>query len=134
MSIHVALTHRTSYAYDRPISMGPQIVRLRPAPHSRTRIPSYSLTIKPQQHFLNWQQDAFGNFLARIVIPEKTDHFSVEVDLVADIQVINPFDVFLEESAMEWPFQYSELERSELAPYLVHGPADPHVDDYRAGI
>jgi uncharacterized protein (DUF2126 family)/transglutaminase-like putative cysteine protease len=134
MSIHVALTHRTSYAYDRPISMGPQIVRLRPAPHSRTRIPSYSLTIKPQQHFLNWQQDAFGNFLARIVIPEKTDHFSVEIDLVADIQVINPFDFFLEESAMEWPFQYSELERSELAPYLVHGPADPRVDDYLAGI
>jgi uncharacterized protein (DUF2126 family)/transglutaminase-like putative cysteine protease len=134
MSIHVALTHRTSYTYDRSISMGPQIVRLRPAPHSRTAIPSYSLTIKPKQHFLNWQQDAFGNFLARIVMPEKTNHFSVEVDLVADLAVINPFDFFLEESAQTWPFAYSELERHELAPYLVKISSDPLVDEYVAGI
>lgn len=134
MSIHVALTHRTSYTYDRPITMGPQIVRLRPAPHSRTEILSYSLTIKPRLHFLNWQQDAFGNFLARIIMPEKTDHFSVEVDLVADLSVINPFDFFLEDDAQTWPFQYSELERQELAPYLVQGAPDPLVDEYIAGI
>lgn len=134
MSIHVALTHRTSYSYDRPISMGPQIVRLRPAPHSRIRIPSYSLSIAPKQHFLNWQQDAFGNFLARIVVPEKTDVFSITVDLVADISVINPFDFFLEESAQEWPFAYSELERAELAPYIAQPEPAPLVEDYLAGI
>jgi uncharacterized protein (DUF2126 family)/transglutaminase-like putative cysteine protease len=130
MSIHVALTHRTSYSYDRPISLGPQIVRLRPAPHSRTRILSYSLSLAPQQHFLNWQQDAFGNFLARILVPEKTEIFSITVDLVADVSVINPFDFFLEETAQEWPFAYSELERAELMPYLVKAPTDPLLDAY----
>ena len=132
MSIHAALTHRTSYTYDRLISLGAQIVRLRPAPHARTKILSYSLKITPEQHFINWQQDAFGNFLARIVVPEKTDKFSVTIDLVADMAVINPFDFFLEEGANEWPFAYSPLERDELGPYLRCDPLSPRLSDYIA--
>jgi uncharacterized protein (DUF2126 family)/transglutaminase-like putative cysteine protease len=134
MSIQVALTHRTAYSYDRLISLGPQIIRLRPAPHSRTPILSYSLSLKPDEHFLNWQQDAFGNFLARMIAPEKTKEFSVTVDLVADLSVINPFDFFLEEDAQAWPFLYSELERAELAPYLVQEPAGPLFARYMEGI
>lgn len=134
MSIQVALTHRTAYTYDRPIALGPQIIRLRPAPHSRTPVPSYSLTLAPEQHFLNWQQDAFGNFLARMVAPEKTREFSITVDLIADLSVINPFDFFLEESAQEWPFAYTELERAELAPYLACDPAGPLLARYMDGI
>ena len=112
MSIRIGLTHRTSYAYDRPVSMGPQIIRLRPAPHCRTPIVSYSQTIKPADNFLNWQQDPFGNYLARVVIPEKTREFSVQIDLVADMIAINPFDFFLEESAQFTPFSYDkELKR-----------------------
>ncbi len=132
MTIHAALTHHTSYTYDRPISLGPQIVRLRPAPHSRTKILSYSLKILPQQHFLNWQQDAFGNFLARIVVPDKTEAMSITVDLIADMSVINPFDFFLEEAANEWPFAYGALEREELAPYLRFDPPAPRLQDYIA--
>ncbi len=132
MSIHAALTHRTSYTYDRLISLGAQIIRLRPAPHARTKILSYSLKITPEQHFINWQQDAFGNFLARIVVPEKTDKFSVTIDLVADMAVINPFDFFLEEGANEWPFAYSPLERDELGPYLRCDPLSPRLSDYIA--
>ncbi len=134
MSIQVALTHRTAYSYDRPIMLGPQIVRLRPAPHSRTPILSYSLSLKPDQHFLNWQQDAFGNFLARIMVPERTREFSVTVDLVANLSVINPFDFFLEEAANEWPFRYSDLERVELSPYLSCEPAGPLLGRYMDGI
>ena len=130
MSIHAALTHRTAYTYNKLIGMGPQIVRLRPAPHSRTQVLSYSLKITPEQHFLNWQQDAFGNFLARIVIPEKTEEFSITVDLVADMAVINPFDFFLEETANECPFVYGELERQELAPYLKCDPLSQRLEAY----
>jgi transglutaminase-like putative cysteine protease len=130
MALHVALTHATSYHYDRPISMGPQVIRLKPAPHGRTPIVSYSMTVSPATHFINWQQDAFGNFLGRVVFPEKTDHFSVTIDLVADMAVINPFDFFVEESATNWPFAYDSLLASDLAAYLKPEPAGPKLAEY----
>ncbi|HSF92588.1 MAG TPA: transglutaminase family protein, partial [Paracoccaceae bacterium] len=118
MSIKVALTHRTTYTYDRLINLAPHVVRLRPAPHGRTPIQSYSLKIEPAVHFLNWQQDAFANWHARLVFPEKAKKFSVTVDLVVDMVAINPFDFFLEETAESVPFEYSRALRKDLSPYL----------------
>src|SRR5215207_3059835 len=125
MAIRVALTHKTTYRYETPALLGPQVVRLRPAPHTRTPLLSYSLRIEPSKHFLNWQQDPQGNFLARIVVPERTKEFSVCVDLVADLEAIDPFDFFLEESAQKYPFAYAPGLARELAPYLVRGEHGP---------
>lgn len=134
MSIHVALHHVTHYRYDRAVNLGPQIVRLRPAPHSRTRVLSYALKVEPGEHFINWQQDPQGNYLARLVFPEKTREFKVEVDLVAEMAVFNPFDFFLEPYAERIPFAYTEGEQRELAPYLVKLPATPLFAKYLASI
>ena len=125
MSIRVACNHNTYYKFDRPISLFPHVIRLRPAPHSRTPIQAYSLKVKPENHFINWQQDAFGNYLARLVFPEKTRELSIEVEVIADMAAFNPFDFFIEEYAEEYPFTYSKLELMELAPYfkqVVPGP------------
>jgi uncharacterized protein (DUF2126 family)/transglutaminase-like putative cysteine protease len=130
MTLHVALTHRTEYHYDRLTAMGPQIIRLRPAPHCRTPILSYSLTLTPKTHFLNWQQDPFGNYLARLVIPEKTREFSVTVDLVADMAVINPFNFFVDDYAKPWPFIYEPELKQELTPYLQPTAAGPLLKRY----
>ncbi len=134
MSIHVALNHVTHYRYDRPVSLSPQIVRLRPAPHCRTRILSYSLTVSPADHFVNWQQDPQANYLARLVFPDETRELKVEVDLVAEMSVQNPFDFFLAPYAEQFPFKYDSNERRELVPYLVKAPATPMMAEYLAGV
>jgi uncharacterized protein (DUF2126 family) len=130
MGIHVALNHKTRYCYSRPISLSPQIVRLIPAPHARTPILAYSLTVAPKQHFINRQQDPHGNFLARLVFPEPTSEFTVEVDLIADMTVINPFDFFLEQSAETFPFSYAPENLSDLVPYLDTGVSGPSLRKY----
>ncbi|RCU45321.1 IMP dehydrogenase [Corallincola holothuriorum] len=119
MTITVGITHHTEYKYDKAVTLGPHVFRLRPAAHSRTPIKSYSLKIHPEEHYINWQQDPFGNYLARVVFPEKTKKFSFTVDVVAEMTVINPFDFFLEEYADEFPFVYEESLSKELQPYLL---------------
>mgnify|MGYP001550240101 FL=1 len=118
MSIRVALNHVTQYRYDRLVTLGPQVVRLRPAPHCRTPILSYSMRVEPANHFVNWQQDAFANYQARLVFPEPTREFRITVDLVAEMAVYNPFDFFLEPEAETFPFEYAPALAAELAPYL----------------
>ena len=134
MAIHVALHHKTSYLYDREIVLNPQVVRLRPAAHCRTPIESYSLRVSPKLHFLNWQQDPQGNYLARLVFPEKVHEFVVEVDLIADMTVINPFDFFLEDSAQHYPFAYEGALNHELKPFLEAEVAGPRLAEFVAAI
>ncbi|MQT13706.1 transglutaminase family protein [Segnochrobactrum spirostomi] len=134
MAILTALHHVTSYTYDRPVGLGPQIIRLRPAPHCRSHIPAYSLKVTPADHFVNWQQDPFGNWLARFVFPEKTTQFRIEVDLIVEHAVFNPFDFFLEGYAETFPFTYEPAIAKELAPYLEVEPGGAALDAYVASV
>jgi uncharacterized protein (DUF2126 family)/transglutaminase-like putative cysteine protease len=134
MSILVAINHKTEYRFDRLVSLSPHVVRLRPAPHCRTPIKSYSLKIEPAQHFLNWQQDPFGNYLARLVFPEKARKLTVEVDVIAEMITINPFDFFLEEYAYKFPFQYDAQLTKELTPYLEVKEDGPLLNEWLSGV
>ncbi|MGA3043743.1 MAG: transglutaminase family protein, partial [Bryobacteraceae bacterium] len=134
MAIQVALNHQTSYRYDRRINLGPHIVRLRPAPHCRTPILSYSLKVLPKNHFINWQQDPQSNYLARLVFPEPTTELFVEVDLVAEMAVFNPFDFFLEPDAEQYPFCYEQSLARELRPFLEREPAGPLLSAFLAKV
>jgi len=134
MSIRVAIHHETNYQYDRLVMLGPQIVRLRPAPHCRTKIVSYSMRVTPSEHFCNWQQDPQGNYQARLVFPKPSRRMSIVVDIVADMTSINPFDFFLESYAESFPFEYEPTLARDLAPYLETLPATELVDRWIASV
>jgi uncharacterized protein (DUF2126 family)/transglutaminase-like putative cysteine protease len=134
MAIRVAINHKTEYSFDRLVGVSPHVVRLRPAPHTRTPIESYSLTVLPDEHFVNWQQDPFGNYLARLIFPKPVRELSFEVDVVANIVVINPFDFFVEKYAEHYPFTYPPGLRKELAPYLEITENGPHLLRWLSGV
>jgi uncharacterized protein (DUF2126 family) len=130
MGIRVAVSHATRYDYASPAALSPQVVRLRPAPHNRTPVHSYSLRVTPDPHFVNWQQDPHGNYLARLVFPEKVPHFEVRIDLVLDLEPYNPFDFFLEPQAEEFPFEYSVPQAKDLEPYLRRAELGPKLREF----
>jgi len=134
MAIRVAIQHITHYRYDREVSLSPHVVRLRPAAHTRTPIKAYTLRVRPEKHFINWQQDPFGNYLARLVFPEKTRELYVEVEVIADLTVINPFDFFIEDYAQQVPFSYDEQTLKELKPYLEITEHGPLLTQWLAGV
>ncbi|MDX2109569.1 MAG: transglutaminase family protein [Verrucomicrobiota bacterium] len=134
MSIHVALHHSTHYKYDRPIHLGPHLIRLRPAPHCRSNILSYSLRIEPKDFFINWQQDPHGNYQARVVMPNKVREFKVEVDLVTEMSVYNPFDFFVDAYGETFPFAYDAEIKKDLLPYLADTFSGPAFDAFLATI
>ncbi|MEO8474522.1 MAG: transglutaminase family protein [Chryseolinea sp.] len=132
MSIKVAIRHQTTYHYDRAVSLSPHTFRLKPAAHCRTPILSYSLKIQPENHFINWQQDPFGNFLARVVFNEQAKALSFEVEVIADMIVINPLDFFIEDYAETFPFAYTEQLRKELIPYFEISESGPRLKSMMA--
>ncbi|HWV21713.1 MAG TPA: transglutaminase family protein, partial [Devosia sp.] len=134
MSIKAAIYHRTHYQYDRPVFLAPQIIRLQPAPHSKTKVLSHSLRVSPSLHFVNSQQDPYGNFLTRFVFPEPVTELKIEVDLIADMTVYNPFDFFVEESAETWPFEYPEDIRADLSIYRVPEKLTPVLQEFLESI
>src|SRR5258708_7053720 len=134
MAILASIYHLTRYRYDRSVSLGAHVIRLKPAPHSRTRVVSHSLRVSPPDHFVNVQQDPYGNWLSRHVFTEPTTELKIEVDLVADMTVYNPFDFFVEEAAEYWPFAYGEDLRQDLVPYLRADPPGANLPALLASI
>lgn len=134
MSITASIYHLTHYKYDRPVTLGPQSIRLRPAPHSRTRVISHSLTVSPSAHFVNHQQDPYGNWIARFIFPEPVREFKIEVDLVADMSVYNPFDFFVEDSAKTFPLSYDADIAPDLSIYLRTDPVGPLLQAFLATV
>lgn len=127
MTIRIAIRHLTDYHFDRPVVLGPHILRRKPAPHTRTRIESYSLCIEPAGHFINWQQNAYSNHLPRVVFPDTTRRLTVEVEVIADMVSVNPFDFFLEDDAAAYPFDYAADVAGDLAPYRMISDNGPRL-------
>ena len=125
MALKVALHHETRYRYERPVMLGPQTIQLRPAPHCRTPILSYALSVAPTIGVLSWLYDPFANHVARVVFPAPASELAVTVDLIADLTPINPFAFLLEPSAQTYPFIYANDTAHDLFPFLSPELASP---------
>ncbi|MCA1368227.1 transglutaminase family protein [Bradyrhizobium sp. BRP14] len=134
MSIKASIYHLTHYTYDRPVRLSPQIIRLKPAAHSKTKVISHSLKVSPANHFVNLQQDPYGNYLARYVFPDPVRELKIEVDLVADMTVYNPFDFFVEEESEHWPFRYAEDLSEDLKIYMTPEPMGPRLSAFMESV
>ena len=134
MSIRVAIRHRTEYLFDRSVALSPHQIRLRPAPHTRTPVHEYSLKVEPEEHFVNWQQDPFGNFVARYVFPQKTRKMVVDVGMVVEMVTINPFDFFVEDHAEKYPFSYPKQLHTELKPSFDCTESGPRLTEWVQGV
>ena len=134
MGTQVALHHRTQYRYDKAVLLGPQVIQLRPTPHCRTPIASYSLTVTPSEHTLNWQLDPHANYLARVIFSGRTEEFIVDVDLVADLTPINPFAFFLEPGFESYPFAYTPELTRDLEPFRQVSPPGPLLQRFLDGV
>jgi transglutaminase-like putative cysteine protease len=134
MSLRLAIRHTTHYRFDRRVVLSPHLVRLRPLPHARTPVLGYALKVEPARHFLHWQQDPYGNHLARLVFPETTHELTLEVEVIADMVAINPFDFFVDDACAHWPFSYGDGLAKALAPYLETEPAGSRLAAWLAEI
>src|SRR3954447_4043233 len=122
MSALISLHHVTRYAYDRPVALGPQLIRMRTEPHGRTRIALYAMQVTPE-HDERWQSDPHGNWVARCTFPDMTREFSVTIDLQAALAPVNPFDFFVEPYATTYPFALPSDLAHELTGYCDPEPA-----------
>ena len=134
MSFRVKLKHSTRYTYDNLVTLSPQLVRLRPAPHCRTEIESYTLNIKPSEHLIHWQQDPFNNYVARIIFSNAIQEMSLDVEIIANLSPINPFDFYTEDYASQWPFEYTAEQKLDLSPYLTAQETGPEIAQFLASL
>ena len=120
--MRIRIRHHTEYRYPEPAALGPHYVRLRPAEHTRARLLAYNLTIGPE-HEIRWQQDPWGNRIARVTFDEETRAraLSVTVDASFDIRPVNPFDFFVDGRCEDLPLEYPDGLIGELEPFL-HPP------------
>ena len=119
MSILVSLRHDTRYLYDRPVTLGPHEIRLKPAPAGRTPVLSYTLAVRPARHTLHWYYDAAGNPVARVLFQDQISQLEIDVALTADLTPVNPFDFLVEPGAEHYPFGYNDTVRHDLSPFLA---------------
>jgi transglutaminase-like putative cysteine protease len=125
--LRIQLEHDTCYRYDRSVVLSPQRIRLRPAPHNRTELGDYRMQVAPATHRLDWQQDAFGNHIARVLFDGPVTEFAISVALIAVPRPVNPFQFLVDPEAERYPFAYGPLEAEALAPALVTDDAGPRL-------
>ena len=130
----IALRHRLDYRFDRPVRLSTHWLRLCPAPGTRANITAYTLRVGPRTHFLNWLRDPFENHLARLDLPEPVRHFTLDLEILAELQPVNPFDFLTEPYAANHPFDYPEQLARDLAPYLLQPATGPATRAWLAAL
>jgi transglutaminase-like putative cysteine protease len=109
--------HHTSYRYSRPVELGPHRLVLRPRESPELRLVSMDIRTTPPSR-ITWSSDVFGNAIATAEFNTFSDAMEIESD--AELELTSAaWPVFhIDPSAIAYPFDYSDQERTDLGALL----------------
>lgn len=120
----IRITHRTTYRYRLPVSLGPHLLMLRPRESRDLRLLSSNVTLTPDAT-VTWANDVFGNAVATAWFQSSTDH--LVIDSAAELQLnASTWPAFeIAQTARQYPFRYSDDEWLDLGALTVQQYRDP---------
>ena len=114
----VKIKHLTHYYYDRPITLGPQSIRLNPSRYYPIEINDFSIDINPKPVSLEWFNDIYNNSIASAVFSQSTMELHINVSLSAKLRPLNIINFELPYIYQKYPFFYPSNERKEILTFL----------------
>ena len=119
------LEHRTSYAFDAPVYLEPQTIRLRPRPDTATRVVDFDMEIDPLPAVRADNLDLEGNLVVMAWFKGATTRLGIRTRATVDTLLADPFRFLVADPDRALPYAYptdigERLRSYRRAPDAAH--------------